>query len=40
MSEYEYAGTWSCEHCGSEYEVESKTDVLKFALSHRCEDND
>lgn len=37
MSDYEHAGTWNCSHCGAEYEVETKSDVLVFALTHKCD---
>lgn len=41
MSDYEHSGTWTCEICESEEEIESKIDVLGFALSHECgEKND
>ena len=38
MSDYDHAGTWTCSHCGTEFEVERKADVLVFALGHRCDD--
>jgi hypothetical protein len=37
MTDYEHAGTWDCAACGAEYEVETKSDVLVFALTHECD---
>lgn len=29
---YEHAGTWSCDSCGEEFEVESKVDPLSHVF--------
>lgn len=33
MPDYEHAGTWTCEGCGEEFEVESKLDVFTHTLA-------
>jgi len=35
---YEHSGTWTCEHCGTEEEIEHKIGVLEFAISHNCDE--
>lgn len=33
VKNYEHAGTWECESCGEEFEVETKLDPLSHALT-------
>jgi hypothetical protein len=37
MSEYDHAGEWACEACGSTFDVEQKVDPLLEAM--RCPDH-
>jgi len=38
--EYEHSGTWTCEVCGTEKEIQTKLDVLGFAMTHDCDEVD